>query len=179
MAHDKLHDFYKGYRLISMTECKHYYPVCLTLLMIVALSYYTAFYRTPFGNLATFFQDGLGFFFCVFAYFKFLDLKGFQNMFVQYDVLSKRIPAYGLVYPFIEFGLGLSFLLYLAPTPILCGFTIAFIAFRAVGIIQAIRNPASLPCGCMGTTALFPINWTTICANIATIAVAIALWLIR
>jgi hypothetical protein len=158
---------------------KTYYPVCLTLVMVGLLAAYTAFYRTPFGNVATFLQDGLGFFFCVFAFFKLLNPLGFQKIFVQYDTLAKRLPIYGFIYPFIEFGLGLAFLLYLVPTDILCGLAIVLILFRAIGVVGAMRGQQSIHCGCMGTTALFPINWTTIGANIATIAAALALMILR
>lgn len=159
---------------------KTYYPVCLTLLMVAGLSAYTSLYRSISGDVTTFLADGLGFFFCTFAYFKFLDLKGFKSLFEQYDIVAKRFPIYGYIYPFLEMGLGLAFLLCtsISMLIVLCWFTIAFIAFRAIGIVQAvIFQPSSLPCGCMGTSALFPMNWTTIGANIATIGAAIIILL--
>ena len=152
-----------------------YYPVGLTLIMVAALAYYTAFYRTPFGNWLDFLRDGLGFFFCTFAYFKFLDVKGFRSLFVQYDIIAMRLPYYGTLYPFVEFGLGLAYLLFLLPLTPLCIFTIIFIIVRAIGIVQVIANQKNIPCGCMGTAALFPINGLTIAANIATIAAAFTL----
>jgi hypothetical protein len=155
---------------------KTYYPVCLTLIMVACLAAYTSLYRSYDADLMTFLADGLGFFFCTFAYFKLLDLHGFKTLFIQYDIVAKRIPFYGYIYPFLEFALGLAFLLCnsIIMLQILCWFTIGFIAFRAIGIVQAMRSKdVSLPCGCMGTIALFPINWTTIAANIATISAAI------
>jgi copper chaperone CopZ len=48
-------------------------------------------------------------FFLVFSFFKFLDLKGFAESYAMYDVIAKRIPAWGYIYPFVELGLGIAF----------------------------------------------------------------------
>jgi copper chaperone CopZ len=49
--------------------------------------------------------DFMGLFFIVFSFFKMLDLKNFPTSFSMYDPLSKKIPFYGWVYPFIEIAL--------------------------------------------------------------------------
>ena len=58
-----------------------------------------------------FMLDFMGLFYIVFSFFKMLDLKGFPESFKMYDPLAKRIPVYGLIYPFIETALGLLFLI--------------------------------------------------------------------
>src|SRR5690606_11421353 len=54
-------------------------------------------------------------FFLVFAGFKLLDLKGFVEGYSTYDLLAQRIKSYGYIYPFLELGLGLLFLVQLWP----------------------------------------------------------------
>jgi hypothetical protein len=48
-------------------------------------------------------------FFLVFSFFKLLNLKGFAESYVMYDVLAKQIPAWAYLYAFVELGLGIAF----------------------------------------------------------------------
>lgn len=122
----------------------------------------------------SFFQYGLGYFFLVFGYFKCMDLKGFAHHFCQYDLIAKRAPVYGSIYPFIEVGLGFLYLYGIAIQTVAI-LTIILIVVRGVGIVNATRAKDTIMCGCMGTAALFPINWATICANFATVGAAVYL----
>ncbi len=51
-------------------------------------------------------QNFMGAFFLAFAFFKFLDLRGFADSYRMYDIVARRLPFYGFVYPFIELALG-------------------------------------------------------------------------
>lgn len=153
---------------------KTYSPVILTLVLVIALGLYTAFIRTPFGDVRLFVQDTLGFFFVIFGFFKCLDLRGFAGHFSQYDIIARAIPAYAFVYPFIELGLGIAYLMDMsvAVTAVL---TLVILGIREIGIIQTVMQKRDIPCGCMGTTALFPINYATVAANIVTLGAAVYL----
>ena len=50
-------------------------------------------------------------FFLVFSFFKLLNLKGFAESYVMYDVLAKKIPIWGYLYAIIELTLGIGFLI--------------------------------------------------------------------
>ena len=63
-------------------------------------------------NTTDFMLNFMGLFYIVFSFFKLLDVKGFAMSFGMYDPLSKVIPTYGFVYPFIELALGIFFLKY-------------------------------------------------------------------
>jgi len=52
----------------------------------------------------------LGFSLVLMASCKLMDIKAFVFRFKQYDILAKKLPAYGFVYPFLELGLGLLLL---------------------------------------------------------------------
>ena len=57
----------------------------------------------------------MGVFLVFFALLKIFDLEGFRNGFAMYDLIAKRNSAWGFVYPFIELGLGLTYLACLWP----------------------------------------------------------------
>jgi hypothetical protein len=75
----------------------------------------------------------MGGFFVAFSFFKFLNLQGFVDAYQTYDVLSRRIRAYGYVYPFLELGLGVAYLLGLAPVAT-NAVTLAVMLFGIVGL---------------------------------------------
>ena len=62
-------------------------------------------------NLHRFMPNFMAGFFLVFSFFKLLDLAGFAKSYAIYDVLAKKMPTYGYIYPFIELGLGAAYLL--------------------------------------------------------------------
>jgi hypothetical protein len=54
--------------------------------------------------------DFMGFFLVIFSMLKFFDLEGFADGFQMYDLLAKPFRSCAYIYPFIEGGLGLSYL---------------------------------------------------------------------
>ena len=51
------------------------------------------------GKTLSYFMTG---FFLVFGGFKLMDLQGFAHGYASYDLLAKKVPVYGYIYPFIE-----------------------------------------------------------------------------
>ena len=47
----------------------------------------------------------MGGFFLAFSFFKLLDLNGFAESYKMYDIVAKKIPFWGYLYPFVELGL--------------------------------------------------------------------------
>ena len=52
----------------------------------------------------------MGIVFLLLSILKLINIKGFANMFVQYDLIAKKSKIYAYIYPFIEFFLGLMYL---------------------------------------------------------------------
>lgn len=48
-------------------------------------------------------------FFLTFSFFKMLDLNGFAESYSMYDIVAKKIKAWGYIYAFIELGLGIAY----------------------------------------------------------------------
>lgn len=100
-------------------------------------------------------------FFLVFSFFKFLDLKGFASSYAMYDLLAMRMPAYGLIYPFIELLLGLAYA---------TGFqhiysnwtTLIVMGFSLVGVVRSVLNKQKIQCACLGAVFNLPMSTVTI-----------------
>ena len=104
-----------------------------------------------------------------------VDLTGFASSYAMYDVLAKRVPAYGYVYPFIELGLGVWYLL--GWQPILVNWvTLIVMAFSSIGVILAVVNKQKIRCACLGAGFNLPMSTVTIIEDL--LMAAMALWII-
>lgn len=103
----------------------------------------------------------MGGFFLIFSFFKLLNLSEFVESYKMYDIPAKYIPGYAWVYPFLEFGLGIAFLLQLAPllTNI---FTVVLMAASLVGVLQSVLNKRKIKCACLGAVFNLPMSTVTI-----------------
>ena len=113
-------------------------------------------------------------FFVVFAGFKLLDLRGFRDSYRMYDVVAKRLPAWGLVYPFIELGLGLAYLTDVAPFWT-SAVTIVVLGISAVGVIESVLDERAIKCACLGTGFNLPMSTVTIIEDVGMAAMAVAM----
>jgi cation transport ATPase len=119
-----------------------------------------------------FMLDFMGLFYIVFSFFKMLDLKGFPASFSMYDPLAKRIPAYGWVYPFIETGLGLMFLMRFEITIALI-ITLIILGITTLGVTKTLLDKKSIRCACLGTALKLPMTEATFIENTIMILMAI------
>lgn len=110
-------------------------------------------------------------FFLVFSFFKLLDLKGFASSYRMYDLLAMKVPAYGYGYPFIELGLGLSYLLGLNPF-ITNWITVIVMGFSSIGVIKSVLNKQKIQCACLGAVFNLPMSTVTIIEDLVMVAMA-------
>ena len=103
----------------------------------------------------------MGIFLVIFALLKLFDLEGFKDGFAMYDIIAKRNSAYGYVYPFIELGLGLAYLAFIAPA-LVYGLTILVFGIGAIGVVGALRRGLDIDCPCMGTVLSVPLSTVTL-----------------
>lgn len=100
-------------------------------------------------------------FFLVFSFFKLLDVRGFAEGYSTYDVVAKRIPAYGLVYPFIELSLGIAYLM--APMSVITNaITLLVMGVSSIGVVQQVLKNAPFQCACLGTIFKLPLSKVTL-----------------
>jgi hypothetical protein len=110
-------------------------------------------------------------FFLIFSFFKFLDLKGFASSYAMYDLLAKKVPAYGYVYPFIELALGLSYLTGFNPF-VTNWATVIVMGFSSIGVIQSVLNKQKIRCACLGAVFNLPMSTVTIVEDLLMVGMA-------
>jgi len=122
-----------------------------------------------------FMLDFMGLFYVVFSFFKLLDIRGFQRSFQMYDPLAKVLPAYGWIYPFLEVGLGLLFLMRFE-VEIALIVTIVLLGTTTIGVIQVLLAKKTIQCACLGTVLKLPMTKATFIEN--SIMLIMAIWML-
>ncbi len=100
-------------------------------------------------------------FFLTFSFFKILDLKGFAESYAMYDVIAKKWPGWGYVYPFVELGFGLAFLTGFLPV-LTNSITLVVMTISIIGVLQAVFNKRKIQCACLGAVFNLPMSTITI-----------------
>ena len=107
------------------------------------------------------------------AMLKLQDVDRFATMFLNYDLLARRLPPYGLLYPFLELGAGLLMLTRLLdwlaiPVALFIGGVGALSVFKAVYI-----DKRELKCACVGGNSPVPLGFVSLTENLMMIAMAV------
>ncbi|WP_343487967.1 heavy-metal-associated domain-containing protein [Allomuricauda sp. d1] len=147
------------------------------LFLIFAYLFATAFllnYKD--WNMGEAMLDFMGLFYIVFSFFKFLDLKGFPESFRMYDPLAKLVPAYGWIYPFLELGLGLLFLMRFQVQTALIA-TIIMLGITTFGVTKTLLDKKSIRCACLGTALNLPMTEATFIENAIMLVMAVTMLL--
>jgi len=119
-------------------------------------------------NLLANFMAG---FFLVFSGFKLLDLKGFKEGYTTYDLLAKKVPQYGYIYPFIELGLGLAYITRFN-LELTNWITLAVMLFSVLGVTIEISKKRKIQCYCLGTVLKVPLTYVTVIEDLVMAAMA-------
>ena len=104
---------------------------------------------------------------------KLRDVESFSTMFLNYDLLARRWPRYGAVYPFAEFAVGVLMaagaLTWLsAPLALFIGGVGAVSVFKAVYI-----DRRELKCACVGGDSKVPLGFVSLTENLMMVGMAI------
>lgn len=151
-----------------------YKPLILVFAYILLVTLAVEYTHGDF-TLHRFMPNFMAGFFLVFSFFKLLDLTGFASSYAMYDLLAKRLPAYGLFYPFIELGLGASYLLGYRPM-LINAITLIVMVFSSIGVILAVMNKQKIRCACLGTGFNLPMTTVTIIEDL--LMAAMAAWML-
>lgn len=111
------------------------------------------------------------------ALLKLRDVESFSTMFLNYDLLARRFPEYGYVYPFAELLAGVLMisgaLTWLsAPVALVIGSIGAVSVFKAVYL-----DRRELKCACMGGDSNVPLGFVSLTENLMMIGMAV--WMLR
>ena len=137
-----------------------YKPILLIFFYISIVSTLAAWNEDIF-DLMDWMRYFMAGFFLTFSFFKMLDLKGFAESYQMYDVVAKRIPAWGYIYAFIELGLGVAFLANYEPM-ITNLVTLIVMSVSIIGVLSSVLNKRKIQCACLGTVFNLPMSTVTI-----------------
>lgn len=110
-------------------------------------------------------------FFGTFSFFKLINLREFSSAYGRYDILAGAWPAWGLIYPFVELALGISYLGNFLPAATNAA-TLAVMSFSAIGVIRAVTKKANIQCACLGAVLKLPMSTVTIVEDLGMAAMA-------
>ncbi|HTB30779.1 MAG TPA: heavy metal-associated domain-containing protein [Bacteroidia bacterium] len=111
-----------------------------------------------------------GFFLC-FSYFKLINVKAFAESYRMYDVVAKRIKAWGLIYPFVELALGILYAMNLYPLYTNIA-TMAIMGVSSIGVIESVVGKKKIQCACLGAVFNLPMNTITIIEDLLMVVMA-------
>lgn len=122
-------------------------------------------------GLESFMSNFMAVFFVVFGAFKLVSLEMFVITYRGYDVLAKRLKAWGWLFPFIELGLGLGYFL-LGNSLGLNLTTILITGLASIGVVKELRRKSDFKCACLGTVIRLPLSKITFVENFVMLAMA-------
>ena len=144
---------------VNISWLETYKPIILIFFYITLITSAVVFtYKLGLDDWMNFF---MALFFIVFSFFKLLNLQGFADSYAMYDIIATRFKPYGLIYPFIELGLGLAFLANINPfvTNLI---TFIVMSISIVGVLQSVFNKRQIQCACLGAVFNLPMSTVTI-----------------
>ncbi len=129
------------------------------------------------GSVHLMMNDFMAGFFIVFSFFKMLDLRGFVGAYRMYDVVAKAWGPWAWVYPFVELGLGVMYLVRWRPD-VANWVTLVLMGVGAAGVLLALRRKQAIRCACLGTVLNLPMTTVTLIEDLgmAAMAGAMLLW---
>lgn len=144
------------------------------LIMIVAfIAGVTLLAQYPFADFSgmTWMRHFMAGFFIVFAFFKLLNLQGFADSYAMYDIVAAKWRGWGYIYPFVELGLGVLYLINVFPfwTNVI---TIIVLGISSIGVIQSNLNKRKIKCACLGDVFNLPMSTVTIIEDVGMVAMA-------
>ena len=160
----------------SKTTLKEYAPL-LTIVGIILLATTALALRDwQLGQFSierwmTSFMAG---FFLTFAGFKLINLPGFVQGYSTYDLLAKKLPVYGYIYPFIELALGIAYLTVFQHRATNVA-TVVVMTFSSLGVLQVLREKRKVKCACLGTAINLPLTTVTLVEDLGMAAMALAM----
>lgn len=110
---------------------------------------------------------------CALALLKLRDVFSFSNMFLSYDLLSRKWMPYSYIYPFVEATAGVLMLGKIMPW--ISGPLALFIGTEgAISVFKAVYiDKRDLKCACMGGGSNVPLGFVSLAENLLMIAMGI------
>ena len=148
----------------SKTSFSDFYPLIGMFAIVIAftgvrqsmLESYDAIYGM---------QDFMAAFFIIFGLLKVVNIKKFAEAYASYDLIAAKSRAYGLLYPFLELGLGAAYFFRFSPleTNIV---TLILMTVGSIGVADKLIKKQKIVCACLGAVFKVPMTWVTFTEDI-------------
>lgn len=147
-----------------------YKPIIILFLFIIVIATIAAYHNGTIHWMGwmNYFMAG---FFLSFSFFKLLDLKGFVESYSMYDIVAKRLKAWGYIYAFIELGLGIAYAANFYPLVTNIA-TLVVMGISIIGVLQSVLNKRKIQCACLGAVFNLPMSTVTIIEDALMIAMS-------
>lgn len=113
-------------------------------------------------------------FFLTFSFFKMLDLQAFAESYAMYDIVTKKIKAWGYIYAFVELTLGIAYATNFQPV-ITNIVTLIVMIVSIIGVLESVFNRRKIRCACLGAVFNLPMSTVTIIEDALMIAMSAAM----
>lgn len=138
---------------------KDYVPLMLVIASIIAATLITCIFTSyTLNNLLGY---SMGYFFIVFGLFKVIDIRNFAMGYAEYDLITKNLPVWAYVYPFVELFLGMLYLLG-DPSRGTLWATIALSLITVVSVWLKLRKHEQIHCVCLGNLLKVPLTYVSL-----------------
>jgi len=161
----------------NQTEAKSWLATYKPLLLIfLFISLFSLIYELNASSMewSRWMRNFMAGFFIVFSFFKFLNLKDFANSYSMYDIVARAIPSYGLIYPFIEFALGILYFINFNPV-ITNTATLIIMGVSTIGVAQSILDKRKIQCACLGAVFDLPMSKVTLIEDLIMVVMAVVM----
>ncbi len=148
-------------------------PLIIIFAFIILFSVIASWQRQVF-SYQSIMLDFMAGFFLVFGGFKLIKLSAFAEAYAMYDVIAKRVRAYGYIYPFIEIALGLAFLLRYEILAV-AWITLGLMLINSLGAYNGIRDKKVLMCACLGSVFKLPMSYVSLGEDLLMVLMALAI----
>lgn len=147
-----------------------YQPLILIIGFIIGVSLLAQF---PFQEFSwkIWMRHFMAGFFLVFAFFKLLNIEGFANSYQMYDIIAAKWKSWGYIYPFVELGLGILYLINIAPLFTNLA-TVIILGISSIGVIRSVLDRRKIKCACLGDVFNLPMSTVTIIEDLTMVAMA-------
>ncbi|HWY99417.1 MAG TPA: MauE/DoxX family redox-associated membrane protein [Bacteroidia bacterium] len=151
-----------------------YKPLLILFAYILAISLLSSGFVTGIFNMILWMRYFMAGFFLAFSFFKLINLVEFADSYSMYDIVAKRIKAWGFIYPFVEVALGIAYLIDFNPfiTNIT---TILVMGISSIGVIESVLNKKKIKCACLGAVFNLPMSTLTIIEDLLMVVMAIGM----
>ncbi|HEX7846594.1 MAG TPA: MauE/DoxX family redox-associated membrane protein, partial [Chitinophagaceae bacterium] len=106
--------------------------------------------------------------------FKFLNLRGFADSYGNYDIIAKKWPGWGYIYPFVE--LGFAVLLLTGFQPIIVNAVIFVVMLvSCIGVFQSLLSKKRFQCACLGTVIKLPLSKVALVEDLLMVGMSLAM----